>query len=33
LCKAQRPQIPWPQVISTRNRLVHAYDFVDYDIL
>jgi len=31
--QSQHPQIPWPQVISTRNRLVHGYDFVDYDIL
>ena len=27
------PKIPWPQIISTRNRLVHGYDMVDYDIL
>ena len=26
-------QVPWPQVISTRNRLIHGYDMVDYDIL
>jgi uncharacterized protein with HEPN domain len=31
--QSRHPQIPWPQVISTRNRLVHGYDFVDYDIL
>ena len=29
----QYPQIPWPQVVSTRNRLVHGYDFLDFDIL
>jgi uncharacterized protein with HEPN domain len=27
------PQIPWPQIIGTRNRLVHGYDLVDYDII
>jgi uncharacterized protein with HEPN domain len=29
----QYPQIPWPQVVSTRNRLIHGYDFLDLDIL
>lgn len=27
------PDIPWPKVIGMRNRLIHGYDFVDYDIL
>jgi uncharacterized protein with HEPN domain len=27
------PQIPWPQIIGMRNRLIHAYDQIDYDIL
>jgi uncharacterized protein with HEPN domain len=27
------PQIPWLQIAGMRNRLVHGYDFVDYDIL
>ena len=27
------PQIPWQQVIGLRNRLIHGYDQVDFDIL
>ncbi len=26
-------EIPWKQIIGTRNRLIHGYDAVDYDIL
>ncbi|MBI5570176.1 MAG: DUF86 domain-containing protein [Desulfomonile tiedjei] len=25
--------IPWPDIIGLRNRLVHGYDDVDFDIL
>jgi uncharacterized protein with HEPN domain len=31
--RGQHPQIPWPQLISLRNRLIHGYDEVDFDIL
>ncbi len=31
--QAQYPEIPWPKVIGMRHRLIHGYDFVDYDIL
>jgi uncharacterized protein with HEPN domain len=31
--QVQYPQIPWAKIMSMRNRLIHGYDFVDYDIL
>jgi len=27
------PQVPWMQMIAARNRLIHGYDSVDFDIL
>ena len=30
---ALHPEIPWSQIIGLRNRLIHEYDSVDYDIL
>ncbi len=27
------PQIPWYQIIGLRNRLIHGYDSVDFDVL
>jgi len=27
------PKIPWPQIIGMRNRLVHGYDVIDFDLL
>ncbi len=29
----EHEDIPWREIISLRNRLVHGYDAVDYDIL
>jgi uncharacterized protein with HEPN domain len=26
-------QIPWREIIGMRNRLIHGYDALDYDIL
>jgi uncharacterized protein with HEPN domain len=26
-------QIPWSQIVGTRNRLVHGYDQIDFDVL
>jgi uncharacterized protein with HEPN domain len=31
--RARYPQIPWPQLITLRHRLIHGYDEVDFDIL
>ncbi len=27
------PKIPWSQIIGMRNRLVHGYDVIDFDLL
>jgi uncharacterized protein with HEPN domain len=31
--REQFPQIPWTAVVGMRNRLIHGYDQVDFDIL
>ena len=31
--RANLPKIPWRAIINMRNRLIHAYDMVDTDIL
>lgn len=31
--QAELPQIPWKEIIGMRNRLVHAYFAIDYDIV
>ena len=27
------PAVPWPEIVGLRNRLIHGYDSVDFDIL
>jgi uncharacterized protein with HEPN domain len=31
--RRKHPQIPWRQIVDTRNRLIHGYDVIDLDIL
>jgi uncharacterized protein with HEPN domain len=31
--RSRYPDIPWPQIIGMRNRLIHGYNSVDFDIL
>ena len=31
--KAKFVDVPWPQIIAMRNRLIHGYDAVDLDVL
>jgi uncharacterized protein with HEPN domain len=29
----RHPEVPWAEIIGMRNRLIHGYDGVDYDIV
>jgi uncharacterized protein with HEPN domain len=31
--RQRHSEIPWSQIVGLRNRLIHAYDEVDFDIL
>jgi len=31
--KEKFSDLPWPQIIAMRNRLIHGYDAIDLDIL
>lgn len=30
-CQDAHPEVPWPQIIAMRNRLIHAYFDMDLD--
>lgn len=31
--RSRNPSIAWPSVVGLRNRLIHGYDEVDFDVL
>ena len=31
--RTRHPDVPWPEIVGLRNRLIHGYDSVDFDIL
>ena len=31
--RSSYPAVPWPEIVGLRNRLIHGYDEVDFDIL
>jgi uncharacterized protein with HEPN domain len=31
--RSSLPQIPWPEIVGLRNRVIHGYDSVDLDIV
>jgi len=31
--RAAHPEVPWPKMIGMRNRIVHGYDEIDWDLV
>jgi uncharacterized protein with HEPN domain len=31
--QGRHPSVPWASVVGLRNRLIHGYDEVDFDVL
>jgi uncharacterized protein with HEPN domain len=31
--RSQHPTVPWAAIVGLRNRLIHGYDSIDFDIL
>ncbi len=32
-CRQEHPEIPWKQIVTMRNRLIHGYFDIDLDIV
>ncbi len=32
-CRSAHPEVPWPAIVSMRNRLIHAYFDINHEIL
>ena len=32
-CRARHPDIPWKQAIGMRNKVVHGYDDLNFDVV
>jgi uncharacterized protein with HEPN domain len=32
-CRSRHPEVPWRQMSDTRNRLIHGYFEIDYDLV
>ncbi len=31
--RSRYPQVPWREAVGMRNRIIHGYDVIDFDIL
>jgi len=31
--QARHPEVPWREIVGLRNRLIHGYDEVDFDVV
>jgi uncharacterized protein with HEPN domain len=31
--QSRHGELPWAQIVAIRNRLIHGYDSIDYDVL
>jgi len=31
--RSAHPEVPWREIVGLRNRLIHGYDYIDFDLL